>query len=93
MSNKDAIHIQNFIQVVFPSGNFSMRDALLQSMSLSVYFNRLLIKFVNNKSNVFYISELGHLMSVRNIYYKTLRSINFYITGRNKTSKDDGLLE
>ena len=32
-------------------------------------------------------------MSVRNIYYKTLRSINFYITGRNKTSKDDGLLE
>lgn len=55
MSNKDTIHIQHFIQVVFPSGNFSMSNALLQSMSLSVYFNRLLIKVVNNKSNVFNI--------------------------------------
>lgn len=38
MSNKLAIHVKNFIQATFPSGNFSMKDGVLQLISLSMFF-------------------------------------------------------
>ena len=50
MSNKVAIHVKSFIQAVFPSGNFSVKDGGLHSISLLVFFTWSLAKVVDKKT-------------------------------------------
>lgn len=53
MSNKAAIHVENFLQAIFPPSNFSTKDSLLQSISLSGFLKWSLIKDVDNQSSEF----------------------------------------
>lgn len=66
MSYQVAIQVNNFIQAVFPSGNFSMKVDILQLLPLSAFFNLSLMKTVDNKSNIFniYLRTVHCLMSI-----------------------------
>lgn len=69
MSNKVAIHVKHFIQAVFPSGNFSMKDGVLQSIRLWVFSNWPVIKSVGHQGIEFkiYLRTVHRLMSIWNV--------------------------
>lgn len=69
MSNKVAIHVKHFTQAVFPSGNFSMKDSVLQLIWLWVFFNWPVIKTVGHQSIEFkiYLRTVHRLMSIWNV--------------------------
>lgn len=72
MSNKVAIHVKHFIQAVIPSGNFSMKDGVLQSIQLGVFFKWPVIKAVGHQSIEFkiYLRTVHRLMSIWNVTVK-----------------------
>lgn len=55
MSHKVAVHVKSFIQAVFPSGNFSVKNDGLHSVSLLVFFTWSLTKVMDKQNNEFII--------------------------------------